>query len=224
MQTSTDSADFVAATGSLSNLGNGGERVHARARQLGQPQIILGQSVLGAMSAPRHTFTAFDATGAIWANTSEEWIRFRDTVARPEINSDRREPESVTHPHVIGDGLHDQVTWSHRRILSDPEHSSRLVIERCQLIGPVGDIDPLRIGEVLLAGHVQCVRIVQTATTNTCAGKYHDILQHMYTLEPRQAQLRCPQEPRKVPRVLWVSGFIESAPSLEHAYPIALLD
>ncbi|CAB4873945.1 unannotated protein [freshwater metagenome] len=102
----------------------------------------------------------------------------------------------MTNSHVVGNGLHDHVTRSHGGVLGNPKHSGCLIVERCQLIGPVSDVNPLRVGEVLLARHVQGIRIVQTPTADSGPGKYHHILKYMYALQPGKAQLWGPQEPR----------------------------
>ena len=134
---------------------------------LGQAEVVLEQGVLGPVPAAGHALAALDTGGPIRPHTPE--VRVADGLAGlalspgllPEEHPDRRVDEGVLGAHVPCDGLHDVVGMGMGGVGDHTEHPAPLIVERGELVLPVGDVAPLPVPEERGVGLVEGVGVIE---------------------------------------------------------------
>jgi len=197
--------------------------MHDGARRLSQAEVVLGQGVLGVVAASGHALAALGAAGALGADTAEEGIGLLHTRAVTEVDAHRCHLEGVPDAHLVGNGLHDDITRRHRRVGDDAEHARCLVVVGRELTGPVGDVRPLLVLEEALRRDVEGVGVDEGSAADTGSGEHHDVLEDVDALDAGAAEGRSPQESAQAPRGLGEVGVREAPTGLEHSDAVALL-
>ena len=200
-----------------------GQSVHHGAGRLSEAEVVLGHRVLGIVAAARHARAALHAALACGADAAEVRISGRLTRAVTEEHADRCELERVADAHVVGHLGEDIVERSAVGSLRDAEHARGLVVERRELLLPVGDAGPLRILEELTRRNVERVGVDQRPTTDPRAAEHDGVREQVNPLDAIQTQARRVEELAHPPRGLGQVLVAEAPPGLEHADAIALL-
>jgi hypothetical protein len=144
----------------------------------------------------------------------------------------------VADAHPLGHTPHGVVGRGDERVDRDAEHSAGLVVERVQLILPVGDVPPLPVGEERTGRPVEGVGVHQRTAADARAGQHHDAAglgaaDEVHALHAGQAERRRPQVAGDPPVGLRQPGVaragravpsgVEAAARLDHADLVALL-
>ena len=200
-----------------------GERVHLRAGLLGQVEVVLQEGVLRSVAAAGHALAALDAPAAVGARSAEERVGHPLAGAVAEEHAHRCRAERVAHAHLLGHGPHDLVGGSDGRVRDHAEHALRLVVERGQLVAPVGDAGPLRVGVERRQRLVERVGVVERAAADSGAGQHHHVLDERDPLDAVAPELRRPEEGAEAPGGGRERRLVEPLARLEHRDPVALL-
>ena len=123
-------------------------RVDPRPRRLGEVQVVLDQRVLRVVPAPGHALAAVQAPVARGPRAAE--VRVGDLLARFSPPAPKKTPtsavaEGVADAHLLGDVAHHLVRGRDARVGRGAEHPRGLVVGQVELVGPVGDVAPLRV-------------------------------------------------------------------------------
>src|SRR5690606_29400802 len=139
--------DGVAAAGQRAHRGGGGQRVHPRARLLGEIEIVGGGGVLGVVRTAGQAARTVDAAVAPRTRAAEVGVVDLDTLGLVvEEDAHLGGVEGLAHAHVLGDLLDDLVGRGGAGIGHHAEHPLGLVVVGGQLAAPVGDVGPLPVG------------------------------------------------------------------------------
>jgi hypothetical protein len=159
--------DLVATVRQGADGGGRSERVHLGARTLREVQVVLDQGVLGAVAAAGHALAALAAARAFRSGTPEERVRRAPSgrgrlgATGPEVHADTGRAERMAHTHVLRDLADDLVGRGPAVVPDHAEHALRLVVVRCELGLPVGDVRPGRVCVERVQGAVQRVGVHQ---------------------------------------------------------------
>jgi hypothetical protein len=140
-----------------------------------------------------------------------------------EEHPDRGRVERLADTHVGGDLLHHVVGRGADRVLGDTEHPLRLVVVRRQLVAPVGDAGPLRVGVELLERLVEGVGVDQRPAADTGARDDEGVADGIDALDAVAPDRGRPQVALHVERAGGEVLVAEPRPRLEDADPVALL-
>ena len=222
--------DLPRPVGTLRESVDGGAVDDRCSVALGETEVVLHQGVLRAHPAAGHARPALGAGGPLGSGSTE--IRVRHGLARhsrqaglgTEEHSDRRRGEGVGRAHLFGDGTHHPIRFCDSGIGDDAQHPSRLLVMRCELGLPVGDVVPLGIGEERSRRLVQGVGVVERATADARSRHDHHVFECVDALNPVQPELRRPEPLVETPTRLGELVVFEPTSGFDHPDAVPLLD
>jgi hypothetical protein len=132
--------------------------------------------------------------------------------------------ERVGDAHLLSDRAHRHVGGGGPRVGGDAEHPLRLVVPGGQLVAPVGDPPPLRVGVERVERPVQGVGVDQRAAAHPRTGEHQHVAEQVDPLDAEGAQRGGPEERAHLHRVLGELVVGEAPAGLQDGDRVTLLD
>ncbi len=190
---------------------------------LRQIQVVRRQLVLCVVTTADVAVPARDAAAAPRSDAPEVGVLGLHARA-PEVHAHRGVVEGLPSSDLARGLLQRPIhVGRHVGVANDPEHPGGLVDAWRQLVGPVGDVRPLRRVEELLRRDVEGVRVYVRTAAHARPTQDQDIVEVLDPLNPVELRRWEPQELRQIPLRLRDVLVLPAPAGLHDADPVALL-